>query len=84
LAECYEAILRQLREHDQIVWGTEQTSMLPARRHRAAASILAETRLIAASSAANTNVFVDQRGLPLAAQISGAQVHDSRLLRPLC
>lgn len=29
------------------------------------------------------HVLVDQRGLPLVAQISGAQVHDSRLLIPL-
>jgi transposase len=29
------------------------------------------------------HVLVDQRGLPLVARISGAQVHDSRLLIPL-
>lgn len=29
------------------------------------------------------HILVDQRGLPLVAQISGAQVHDSRLLIPL-
>jgi len=29
------------------------------------------------------HLLVDQRGLPLVAQISGAQVHDSRLLLPL-
>jgi hypothetical protein len=29
------------------------------------------------------HVLVDQRGLPLVARISGAQVHDSRLLIPI-
>ena len=29
------------------------------------------------------HILVDQRGLPLVAQISGAQVHDSRLLVPI-
>jgi hypothetical protein len=35
-----------------------------------------------ASSAASTLLIVSQRGLPLVAQLSPANVHDAKLLRP--
>jgi transposase len=78
----HEAILRRLREHDQILWdrasidaasvpapfGGEHTGRNPTDR---------------AKLGCKHQVVVDQRGLPLAACISGVQVHDSRLLVPL-
>lgn len=73
------AVLRRLREHDQILWdrasidaasvpasfGGEDTGPNPTDRGKLGCK---------------HHVVVDQRGLPLAACISGAQVHDSRLL----
>lgn len=78
----HEAVLRRLREHDQILWdrasidaagvpapfGGEHTGRNPTDRGKLGCK---------------HHVVVDQRGLPLAACISGAQVHDSRLLVPL-
>jgi transposase len=78
----HEAILRSLREHDQIMWdrasvdaasvpapfGGEHTGRNPTDRGKLGCK---------------HHVLVDQRGLPLVARISGAQVHDSRLLIPL-
>jgi transposase len=78
----HEAILRRLREHDQIMWdrasvdaasvptpaGGEHTGRNPTDRGKLGCK---------------HHLLVDQRGLPLVAQISGAQVHDSRFLIPL-
>jgi transposase len=78
----HEAILRRLREYDQIEWdrasidaasvpspfGGEHTGRNPTDRGKLGCK---------------HHVLVDQRGLPLVARISGAQVHDSRLLIPL-
>ncbi len=75
----HDAILRRLREYDQIVWdrasidaasvpsplGGEHTGRNPTDRGKLGCK---------------HHLLVDQRGLPLVAQISGAQVHDSRLL----
>lgn len=78
----HEAILRRLREYDQIAWdracidaasvpaprGGEHTGRNPTDRGKLGCK---------------HHILVDQRGLPLVAQISGAQVHDSRLLVPI-
>jgi hypothetical protein len=78
----HEAILRRLREYDQIVWdrasidaanvpsplGGEHTARNPTDRGKLGCK---------------HQVLVDQRGLPLVNRISGAHVHDSRLLIPL-
>jgi transposase len=78
----HEAILRRLREYDQIAWervcidaaslpsprGGEHTGRNPTNRGKLDGK---------------HHILVDQRGLPLVAQISGAQVHDSRLLIPI-
>ncbi|WP_081897660.1 IS5 family transposase [Massilia sp. BSC265] len=78
----HEAILRRLREHDQIMWdracvdaasvpapaGGEHTGRNPTDRGKLGSK---------------HHLLVDERGLPLVAQISGAQVHDSRFLIPL-
>lgn len=78
----HEAVLRQLREYDQIIWdrvsidaasvpspfGGEHTGRNPTDRGKLGCK---------------HHVLVDQRGLPLVARISGAQVHDSRMLIPL-
>lgn len=78
----HKAILQRLREYDQIEWdrasidaasvpspaGGEHTGRNPTDRGKLGCK---------------HHVLVDQRGLPLVAQISGAQVHDSRLLIPL-
>lgn len=78
----HEAVLRRLREHDQILWdrasidaasvpapfGGEHTGRNPTDRGKLGWK---------------HHVVVDQRGLPLVACISGAQVHDSHLLVPL-
>jgi len=78
----HEAILRRLREHDQIMWdracvdaasvpaptGGEHTGRNPTDRGKLGSK---------------HHLLVDERGLPLVAQISGAQVHDSRFFIPL-
>ena len=78
----HEAVLRRLREYDQIMWdrasvdaasvpspfGGEHTGPNPTDRGK---------------PGCKHHVLVDQRGLPLVARLSGAQVHDSRLLIPL-
>lgn len=75
----HEAILRRLREHDQIVRdrtcigaasvpapaGGEHTGRTPTDRGKLGSK---------------HHLPVDERGLPLVAQISGALVHDSRFL----
>ena len=78
----HEAILRRLREHDQIMWdracvdaasvpapaGGEHTGRNPTNRGKLGCK---------------HHLLVDERGLPLVAQIPGAQVHNSRFLIPL-
>jgi transposase len=78
----HEAVLRRLREHDQIMWdracvdaasvpapaGGEHTGRNPTDRGKLGSK---------------HHLLVDERGLPLVAQISIAQVHDSRFLIPL-
>ncbi|MFB9245125.1 IS5 family transposase [Massilia antarctica] len=78
----HEAVLRRLQEYDQIMSdracidaasvpapaGGEHTGRNPTDRGKLGCK---------------HHVLVDQRGLPLAAQITGAQVHDSRMLIPL-
>jgi hypothetical protein len=78
----HEAMLRRLREYDQIAWdracidaasvpsprGGEHTSRNPTDRGKLGCK---------------HHILVDQRGVPLVAQISGAHLHDSRLLIPI-
>lgn len=75
----HETILRRLREHDQIMWDRasidaasvptptsgEHTGRNPTDRGKLGCK---------------HHLLVDERGLPLVAQISGAQVQDSRFL----
>ena len=75
----HEAVLRRLREHDQIMRdracvdaasvpalaGGEHTGRNPTDRGKLGCK---------------HHLLVDQRGLPLVAKISGAQVHDSRFI----
>jgi transposase len=77
-----ETLLCRLREYDQVEWdrvcidaasvpsprGGEHTGPNPTDRGKLGCK---------------HHILVDQRGLPLIAQISGAQVHDSRLLIPI-
>jgi hypothetical protein len=78
----HKAILRRLREYEQIEWerasidaanvpspaGGEHTGPNPTDRGKLGCK---------------HHLLVDQRGLPLVAQLSGANVHDSRLLVPM-
>ncbi|MGX9773072.1 IS5 family transposase [Janthinobacterium aestuarii] len=78
----HEAMLQHLREYDQIQWerasvdsasvpsppGGQHTGPNPTDRGKLGCK---------------HHLLVDQRGLPLVASISGAQVHDSRMLIPL-
>jgi len=78
----HEAILRRLREHDQIMCdracvdaasvpapaGSEHTGRNPTDRGKLGSK---------------HHLLVNERGLPSVAQLSGAQVHDSRFLIPL-
>jgi transposase len=78
----HQALLRRLREYDQVEWerasidaasvpspmGGEHTGPNPTDRGKLGRK---------------HHLLVGQRGLPLVAQISGAQVHDSRLLIPM-
>lgn len=80
--QVHEALLRRLRECDRIEWdrasidaasvpspsGGEDTGHNPTDRGK---------------PGCKHHILVDQRGLPLVAQSSGANVHDSRLLIPM-
>jgi hypothetical protein len=57
--------------------------MLPVRRHRSGGEHTGGNPTDRGKLGCKHHVLVDQRGLPLVARISGAQVHDSRLLIPL-
>lgn len=78
----HEAVLRRLRENNEIMWDRAcvHAASVPA---PAGGEHTGEARLIVASSAAKGHLLLDQCGLPLVDRISGAQVHDSRLLIPL-
>jgi transposase len=75
----HEAILRRLREYGQIAWDRASLD---------AASVPSSFRgehtdrnpTDRGKLGCKHHVLVDQRALPLVARISGAQVHDSRLL----
>ena len=78
----HEAILRRLPKYDQFAWeracinaasvpsprGGEHTGRNPTDRGKLGCK---------------HRILVDQRGLPLVTQISGAQVHDFQLLIPI-
>jgi transposase len=78
----HDAMLQHLREYEQIQWerasvdsasvpsplGGQHTGPNPTDRGKLGCK---------------HHLLVDQRGLPLVASISGAQVHDSRMLIPL-
>lgn len=78
----HEAILRRLREHDQIMWDRAcvDAASVPAPARGEHTGRNPTDRRKAGSK---HHLLVDERGLPLVAQISGAQVHDSSLLIPL-
>jgi len=63
--------------------GTELASALQVCRHRLVASIPNGTQLIVENSVPKNQLLANQRGLPLETQLSGTQVHDSRLFIPL-
>ena len=78
----HEAVLRRLREHDQIMWdrASIDAASVPA---PAGGAHTGRNPTDRGKLGCKHHLLVDQRGLPLVAQISGAQVHDSRLLIPL-
>jgi len=79
---AHEAVLRRLREHHQIMWDRTSVDAVgvpaPAGGDHAGRNPTDRGKL-----GCKNHLLVDQRGLPLVARISGAQVHDSRLLIPL-
>jgi transposase len=81
--QCFnKAVLGHLREHDQIMW-TEPVSKLLACQHRLAGEHTDRNPTDRGKLGCKHPLLVNQRGLPLVAQISGAKIHDSRLLIPL-
>jgi transposase len=78
----HEAILRRLREHDQIMWDRAcvDAASVPA---PAGGEHTGRNPIDRGKLGCKHHLLVDERGLPLVAQISGAQVHDSRFLIPL-
>lgn len=78
----HKAILRRLREHDQITWGracVDAASVpAPVRGEDTGRNPTNRGKL-----GSRHHLLVDERRLPLVAQILGAQVHDSRFLIPL-
>ncbi|MFL6675199.1 MAG: IS5 family transposase [Massilia sp.] len=78
----HEAILRRLRECDQIAWDRAciDTASVPSPRGGQHTGRDPTDR---GTLGCKHHILVDQRGLPLVAQISGAHVHDSRLLIPI-
>lgn len=78
----HEAMLRRLREYDQIEWDRASIDAAsvpsPFGGEHTGPNLTDRGKL-----GCKHHVLVDQRGLPLVARISGAQVHDSRLLVPL-
>lgn len=78
----HEAILRQLREQDQIMWdrASVDAASVPA---RASSEHTGQNPTDRGKLGCKHHLLVDQRALPLVAKISGVQVHDSHLLIPL-
>ena len=78
----HEALLRRLREHDQIMWdrASVDAASVPA---PAGGEHTGRNPTDRGKLGCKHHLLVDQRGLPLVAKISGAQVHDSRFLIPL-
>lgn len=78
----HEAILRRLREHDQIMWDRTciDAASVPAPAGGAATGRNPTDR---GKLGSKHHLLLDERGLPLAARISSAQVCDSRFLIPL-
>lgn len=78
----HEAVLRRLREHDQIMWDRAcvDAASLPA---PAGGEHKGRNPTDRGKLGCKHHLLVDQRRLPLVARISGAQVHDSRFLIPL-
>jgi transposase len=74
-----EAILRRLREYDQIAWNRAciDAASLPSPRGDE------QNPTDRGKLGCKHHILADQRGLPLVAQISNTQVHDSRLLIPV-
>ena len=78
----HEAVLRRLREHDQITWyrASVDAASVPA---PAGGEHTGRNPTDRGKLGCKHHFLVDQRGLPLVARIPGAQVQDSRLLIPL-
>jgi len=78
----HEAILRRLREHDQIMWDRAcvDAASVPA---PAGGEHTGRNPTDCGKLRSKHHLLVDGRVLPLVAQMSGAQVHDSRFLIPL-
>lgn len=78
----HEAVLRRLREHYQIMWdrASIDAASVPA---PAGGAHTGRNPTDRCKLGCKHHLLVDQRTLPLVAQISGAQVHDSPLLIPL-
>lgn len=78
----HEAILRRLRQHDQIMRDRACVDVgsvpAPARREHTGRKPTYRGKL-----GCKHHFLVDERGLPLVAQISGVQVNESRFLIPL-
>ncbi|MBQ5942681.1 transposase [Massilia sp. AB1] len=76
------AVLRQLREHDQIMWdrASVDAASVPA---PAGGEHTGRNPTDGGKLGCNHHLLVNQRGLPLVAKISGSQVNDSRFLVPL-
>ena len=81
-SRIHEAILPRLREHNQIMWDRAciDAASVPA---PAGAEHTGRNLTDRGKLGCKHHLLVDERGLPLVAQISGAQVHDSRFLIPL-
>lgn len=78
----HEALLRLLREHDQIMWdrASVDAASVPA---PASGDHTGRNPTDHGKLGCKHHVLVDQREPSLVARISGAQVHDSRLVIPL-
>ena len=78
----HEAVLNRLREYDQIMWDRAciDAASVPA---PAGGKHTGRNPTDRGKLGCKHHLLVDQRGLPLVAQITGAQVHDSRMLIPL-
>lgn len=74
-------MLHRLRLSDQIEWGC--TSIDSAGVLSPGGTRTGPSPTDAGKLDCKHHVVVDQRGVPLVAQISGADVHDLRLLQPL-